>query len=80
MFFQNGLDEGRERALGRRLRVPEILGESSDGFRIRLGFEEVASLLKDLAEITRVGDNSSMDDAEFGSTRDGLHLKMKDKD
>ena len=71
-FLQNGLDESGERAPERRLRVPEILGKDGDGLRIRLGFEDVASLLKDLTEIIRVGDDPVMDDAEFGSTYNAL--------
>jgi hypothetical protein len=71
-FLQHGLDEGSERAPERRLRVPEILGKNGDGFRIRLRFENVAPLLKDLTEITRVGDDSVMDDAEFGPMHNTL--------
>jgi hypothetical protein len=56
------------------LRVPEILGKDGDGdgLRIHLRFEDVASLLKDLTEIARAGDNSVMDDAQCGSTHNGL--------
>jgi hypothetical protein len=44
-FFQNGLDQRRERASERRLRVPEVLCEDGNGLRIRLRFKDVASLL-----------------------------------
>jgi hypothetical protein len=71
-FLQNSLDESRERAPDRRLRVPEVLGKNGGGFGIRLRLKAVTSPLKDLAEITRVSDNSVMDDAEFGSTHNTL--------
>jgi hypothetical protein len=68
-LLQSGLDESRERATERRLR---ILGKNGDGFGIHLRFENVISLLKDLTKITRVGDNPVIDDEEFGPTRNGL--------
>jgi hypothetical protein len=70
--MRNRLEESGERAPKRRLRVPEILRKDGDGFGIRLRFENVAPLLKDLTKITRVGDDSVMDDAKSRSMHNML--------